>query len=163
ALAADVECWLADEPTTACPEPWTERTRRWARRHRTLMASLGVLLLTTTVALAVGVVIVSAQKAQGEQAQGETREALVRVTEEQTKTAAALEDVKAEQKKTAAALGRVTEEQTKTAAALEKSRVAEKLALDTVKSVVNDIDAQLRDKPALQGLRKKLLKTAETG
>ena len=36
-LADDVEHWLADEPVTAWPEPWTVRTRRWLGRHRTLV------------------------------------------------------------------------------------------------------------------------------
>ena len=41
-LARDVECWLADEPVGAYREPWLDRTGRWARRHRTLVTSLGV-------------------------------------------------------------------------------------------------------------------------
>jgi tetratricopeptide (TPR) repeat protein/serine/threonine protein kinase len=39
-LATDLEHWLADEPVTAYREPWTARTRRWVRRHRTLLGSL---------------------------------------------------------------------------------------------------------------------------
>jgi len=41
-LGRDVERWLADEPVAACREPWPARAGRWARRHRTLVASLGV-------------------------------------------------------------------------------------------------------------------------
>jgi tetratricopeptide (TPR) repeat protein len=155
-LAADVERWLADEPTTAWREPWTERARRWTRRHRTLMASVGVLLLTTTVSLAVGLGLVNAEKNRTKIAHEETNKALERVTIEEAKTKEAL--------------AKVTEEQSKTQAALEKSRAAEaiakeqtQLALDTVKSVVEDIHEQLKDKPALQELRKKLLNTAEKG
>jgi tetratricopeptide (TPR) repeat protein len=142
ALAADVERWLADEPTTAWREPWTERTRRWTRRHRTLVASLGVLLLTTTMALAVGLWLVNAEKNRTKLAEAETKKALAQVTEEQGKTQAALE---------------------KSQAAEANAKEQRQLALDTVKSVVTDIDAQLKNKPALQELRKKLLKTAENG
>ncbi len=39
ALAEDVERWLADEPVTAYPEPFARRARRWARRHRTALAT----------------------------------------------------------------------------------------------------------------------------
>jgi serine/threonine-protein kinase len=39
ALADDIERWLADEPVTARPEPWAEKARRWARKHRTLVTS----------------------------------------------------------------------------------------------------------------------------
>lgn len=46
-LARDVERWLADEPVTADREPWPERARRWARKHRTLVttgiAAIGLL------------------------------------------------------------------------------------------------------------------------
>jgi tetratricopeptide (TPR) repeat protein len=42
-LADDIEHWLADEPVAAYPEPWRKRAARWGRRHRTLVASAGVL------------------------------------------------------------------------------------------------------------------------
>ncbi len=41
-LAADVEAWLADEPVSVFPDPWHERLRRWAKRHRTLVFSSSV-------------------------------------------------------------------------------------------------------------------------
>ena len=40
ALARDVERWLADEPVTAYPEPWTRKTRRWAKKHRTAVTTV---------------------------------------------------------------------------------------------------------------------------
>lgn len=41
-LARDVEHFLADEPVSAYREPVAVRLGRWARRHRTLVTSLGV-------------------------------------------------------------------------------------------------------------------------
>jgi serine/threonine-protein kinase len=38
ALADDIDRWMADEPVTAWREPVVRRTRRWARRHRTVVA-----------------------------------------------------------------------------------------------------------------------------
>jgi eukaryotic-like serine/threonine-protein kinase len=38
-LAEDVTKWLADEPVTAWREPWLDRARRWAKRHRTAVAA----------------------------------------------------------------------------------------------------------------------------
>ncbi len=38
-LAADVEKWLADEPTTAYREPWRVRAWRWVKRHRTAVSA----------------------------------------------------------------------------------------------------------------------------
>jgi tetratricopeptide (TPR) repeat protein/tRNA A-37 threonylcarbamoyl transferase component Bud32 len=46
-LAADVEKWLADEPTAAYREPWRVQTWRWVKRHRTPVAA------TATAAVAV--------------------------------------------------------------------------------------------------------------
>jgi Flp pilus assembly protein TadD len=51
ALADDLEHWLADEPVSACREPLPARALRWARRHRTTVATAGAAIL---VALAVG-------------------------------------------------------------------------------------------------------------
>ena len=50
ALADDVERWLADEPVSADREPWTDRARRWLRRHRTfVVAATAAVLLTAAV------------------------------------------------------------------------------------------------------------------
>ncbi len=45
ALADDVERWMADEPVSAWREPFFVRARRWARRHRTAVASSAAALL----------------------------------------------------------------------------------------------------------------------
>ena len=39
-LAADVECWLAGEPVSACPEPLTARAHRWLSRHQGLVVAV---------------------------------------------------------------------------------------------------------------------------
>ena len=49
-LARDVERWLADEPVSACREPWLARTGRWVRRRKTLVASFGVAAVFLTAA-----------------------------------------------------------------------------------------------------------------
>jgi serine/threonine-protein kinase len=66
ALAEDVERWMADEPVSAYSEPWAVRLGRWARRHRPLVAGTAALLLTSTVALSVGIWRVSLEKAETE-------------------------------------------------------------------------------------------------
>jgi len=45
ALADDIEHWLADEPVSAWPEPWTVKTRRFFGRHRTLAATAAAVLV----------------------------------------------------------------------------------------------------------------------
>jgi tetratricopeptide (TPR) repeat protein/tRNA A-37 threonylcarbamoyl transferase component Bud32 len=59
-LAADMERWLADEPVSACREPWQVRARRWVGRHRTLVTTAAVALLVVTVSLTVATVLLQA-------------------------------------------------------------------------------------------------------
>jgi eukaryotic-like serine/threonine-protein kinase len=44
-LAEDVEHRLADEPISAYREPWSDRARRWSRRHRTFVSSAAAVLV----------------------------------------------------------------------------------------------------------------------
>jgi serine/threonine protein kinase len=54
-LAEDIERWLADEPVLAWQAPWSDRARRWARRHQVLVAgwaaAVGVALLALSLAV----------------------------------------------------------------------------------------------------------------
>jgi serine/threonine-protein kinase len=58
-LAADVEHWLADEPVSACREPWMARSRRWMRRHRTLVSTAVGALIIALLSTTVGLVLIS--------------------------------------------------------------------------------------------------------
>jgi WD40 repeat protein/tRNA A-37 threonylcarbamoyl transferase component Bud32 len=58
ALADEIEHWLADEPVSVYREPITVRLTRWGRRHRTLATSMGVLLITTVVGLAIAAMFI---------------------------------------------------------------------------------------------------------
>ena len=51
--------WLADEPVSARPDPAAVRVRRWARKHRTLVASAATMVLMALAASSVGLVTVS--------------------------------------------------------------------------------------------------------
>ena len=148
-LAAEVEHWLADEPVTAYREPLPARVRRWGRRHRGWVAAAAALALTATAALAVGLGLVNAEKNRTAEEERKTKAALVLVTEEQKKTQAAL---------------RAETTAKEQAQAAEKSAAEQRqLALKTVRGVVDDIHAELKDRPALKELRKKLLKKALDG
>jgi eukaryotic-like serine/threonine-protein kinase len=52
ALGEDVTRWLADEPVTAWREPTSARTLRWMRRHRALVISTAAVLVLGVVGLA---------------------------------------------------------------------------------------------------------------
>jgi serine/threonine protein kinase/tetratricopeptide (TPR) repeat protein len=56
-LAAEVEHWLADEPVTAWPEPWTSLARRWVKRHPSwVTGGVAAVLLAAVGLAAVGLV-----------------------------------------------------------------------------------------------------------
>jgi len=59
-LAAEVRRWLADEPVSALPEPWTRRAARWLRRHRTAATAGLAILLTLAVSLGVATALLAA-------------------------------------------------------------------------------------------------------
>jgi serine/threonine-protein kinase len=61
-LALDVKRWLADEPVSVYREPWTRCLSRWARRHRTAVASAAALLVTGFVALSVSSVLIRRER-----------------------------------------------------------------------------------------------------
>jgi serine/threonine protein kinase/tetratricopeptide (TPR) repeat protein len=55
-LAEDIQRWLADEAIQAYVEPWQDRTRRWSRRHRTLMTGLAAALMVALGGMSIGLV-----------------------------------------------------------------------------------------------------------
>ena len=75
-LAQEVERFLADEPVLACPEPWTQKAMRWARRHRTLVATAAGLLVTSTIALGIGTVLVTRERNEAEEQGQQARQAV---------------------------------------------------------------------------------------
>ncbi|MFO0845441.1 MAG: protein kinase [Gemmataceae bacterium] len=77
-LAQDVERFLADEPVTARREPKSERLRRFLKRHRTLALSLGILLLGSTLSLAIALARVSDANRAEREARAEAEESAAR-------------------------------------------------------------------------------------
>ncbi len=67
ALADDLERWLADEPVSALPEPWTARAGRWLRRHKALVTGAVVLLTAAVVALSASTVLIAEAQQRTEQ------------------------------------------------------------------------------------------------
>ncbi len=67
-LARDVQRFLADEPVSACPEPFSKRAGRFVRKHRTLVTSAAVLLVSAVIALAVGLELLAGKQKQVEAA-----------------------------------------------------------------------------------------------
>ncbi len=61
-LADDVDRWMADERVLAYREPVAARVLRWGRRHTTLVASIGGLLVASSLALAVGLTLINKER-----------------------------------------------------------------------------------------------------
>lgn len=53
-LRDDIQSWIADEPISCYGEPWWERCGRWVRGHRRLINTAALLMLLTTIGLAIG-------------------------------------------------------------------------------------------------------------
>ena len=88
ALADEIEHWLADEPVSVYREPITVRLTRWGRRHRTLATSLGVLLVTAVVGLAIATALIRGEQLRTEQQRRDRRSKGRRAEAERTTSAA---------------------------------------------------------------------------
>ncbi len=92
-LSEDVEKWLADEKVSAYREPWRERAERWARRHKTGVASAAAVLLTAAVTSTVGFGLVERQRRDAVEARKEAEgardraDASARVADDQARLA----------------------------------------------------------------------------
>ena len=109
-VAGDLERWLGDERVSAYREPVLARLGRWARRRKTLVATVVTLLFTATVALAIGTQLVAArdraelarQEEENEKLKaqaGEQDAKIAQQAEEQAKLKAQREEQMAETKK----------------------------------------------------------------
>ena len=63
-LAQEINCWLADEPVAAFPDPWSTRVRRWMRRHQTLVVGTAATVAATVIGLIAIVFVVTNANAQ---------------------------------------------------------------------------------------------------
>jgi serine/threonine-protein kinase len=52
-LADDVEHWLADEPVSAWPEPWTVKARRWISRNRLKVTAMASAVVVAAIGLGI--------------------------------------------------------------------------------------------------------------
>jgi serine/threonine protein kinase/tetratricopeptide (TPR) repeat protein len=95
-LARDLERYLADEPVDACPPSATYRLRKFARKHRRLLAASGAflsLLLLAVIGLVIGLVVLSREQqntrtalAAEAAAKAQTRDGLDALTDDVVQT-----------------------------------------------------------------------------
>jgi serine/threonine protein kinase len=142
-LAEDVRRWLLDESVSVYRNSLAVRLVRWGRRHRTLAASLAVLLVTAVAGLSAGLILIDRERAR---------------TEEQRKIASANYDRAEKQRQ-------IADEQRQIASAnaeqaLHNLRFAQNAA-DGLLSEVADVD--LAEIPQMEPVRVRLLEKAKGG
>ncbi len=71
-LARDIERYLNDEPVEARPPTLADRIGKWARRHRPVLWSAGVLLVLSTIGLSLSTLMIARQRAEAVRAYEET-------------------------------------------------------------------------------------------
>lgn len=148
-LADDIEHWLADEPVAALSETPVERAQRWMRRHRTLArAAAAALVVIAGVAwfayareavLRNDLQIALTQEEKAKQEAVDARQLAVKNA-----------DMAEQERRRAEAHAHRAEQQSS-------------LALATLKSVLFDIQAKLKNVPAAHAVRLSMLTTVIDG
>ena len=136
-LAEEVERWLADAPVTAWREPASVRLRRWARRHRPLVAAAAVLLVMATLTSVGAAVLLDAHRRRIEREQGRTEQARAEADANFGKAIGAVE----------AMLTRVFDER------LASVPQMEPLRRDLAREAATNYDAFLRQRPGDPSVR----------
>ena len=140
-LAEDVRRWIVDEPVSVYRDPFTVRSLRWVRRHRTLATSLASMVILTVIGLSVGVVLIGQAKAR--------TQAQKIIADEQRMIAEEQRTIADEQRKIADGnAGR----------AIHNLQLAQDAA-DGLLGEVGDVD--LADIPQMEPVRKRLLEKAQ--
>ncbi|MCE9606682.1 MAG: tetratricopeptide repeat protein [Planctomycetia bacterium] len=148
-LADDIEKWLADEPVSALPESRLQRWQRWTRRHKTWTRAAAVAIVA--VATVAGTAYVREAGLRSDLQTALADEELARNEAEKARRRA---DENADIAK---------QEQLRAMAHAERAEQQSRLALATLKSVLFDIQAKLKNVPAAQTVRQSMLNTVIDG
>jgi tetratricopeptide (TPR) repeat protein/tRNA A-37 threonylcarbamoyl transferase component Bud32 len=149
ALAAEIERWLADEPVAALPETRLDRAQRWMRRHKTWTQAGAVAIIA--IAAVAGTAYMREAGLRGDLQTAFAKEAEARRDADVARKAA--DDNAA----------RASREELRAVAHAERAEQQSRLALQTLKSVLFDIQAKLKNVPAAQSVRKNMLDTVVAG
>jgi len=159
AVADDLDHFLAGEPISARPVSRGERVWRWCQRNpRVAIPSLaaGLLALTLMIGGPLAAGLIFQQKQAIGQARDRAEENAKRAHQMQVKAEA--NAVTAREAEAEATAQKVLAEKNSDAA-----QTQQKLAVDTLKMLVFEVQRQLQDRPRLQDLRRQLLQTARDG
>jgi serine/threonine protein kinase len=191
ALAEDLEAWLADEPVSAFREPLLARSRRWMRRHPAVVSATTASVLLTVLGLGGFSSVLPGKNEQLAESNSQlsdslTREETARSLAEDNEHRALAGEALARTNEQRAIAGEELAKSNAVAAArnAEEARqqrdaatVAQQLAetnagtareqtqfaLNTLSTVIFDIQRGLKNVPGAGEVRKKLLSTALQG
>jgi serine/threonine protein kinase len=133
AVVQDITSWLAGEPVSAWPDPWHVRARRWSNRNKSWV------IATSSVIVAILTMAILWATEQDRQR--------LYIAQDQTRWA-----LKSEQRAKQAAQ--------KSARLVSEQR---DLALGTIRAVSDEIHSELKNRPAMEKPRQKLLEQALAG
>jgi serine/threonine protein kinase len=146
AFAEDLRRFLDNEPILARRPTLAQRARKWGQRHPAVVAAAVGLLLLVAVGSSVGAALVRVE-------QGRTKAEQLRAEAEEKRAKEAQERAEAEEKKAREAAGRER----------QRAEQAEKLlgiAREAVDELIQVSEAELVDRPGLEGVRNRLLQSA---
>ena len=139
ALADDVERFLADEPVTAIQEPAFSRIARWIRKHPTVTASTAAVVLAAVIGLSIFSSVISNKNQV---------------------LAALLDQLEDRNRELVAANERESQAKSIAEANEEDARQQSQLAMETLTSVVEDLQQGLAGVPGGGDVRRRLLETS---
>ena len=147
-LAADIERWLGDEPVRAFTYPLTASAARWVRKHQTLTTTAISAVVLCAVGLGITTTLISGKNSQLQQLVAELDDKNRELVASNERERAA---------KQMAELNRQTADEN-----AGEAREQSALALESLSSVITDIQEDLRFMPGASQLRRELLRNALT-
>lgn len=174
ALAEDVSRWMNDETVEAFPESMLSRSRRWIRTHPTLTATTAVAVQMAVVTLVIMIAVISGKNAQLGAANLELnqanssltnaidreRRATLKASDSASEAIRKRQEAIAAQQRAESSEEAAREAQQKAEANAAIGRQQTQLAVDTLRTVIFDIQRDLKHEPKHRQLRRKLLQTA---
>lgn len=142
-LAADIERWLADEPVSALSETAVERAQRWMRRHKTWTQAAAAAIVA--IAAVAGTAYMREARLRGDLQTALAQEEVARRDADAARERA---DDSAEFAK---------REQSRAEAHAELADQQSRLAMQTLRSVLFEIQVKLKNVPAAQTVRRTML------
>ncbi len=152
-LADDIERYLADEPVQAFPEPFSVRAKRWVRKHPTLTTTSAAVVLLSAVGLGTFSTILGAKNTELSGLNDQLGDRNTELADKNVELDQANQDL-------TAANAREHEARTLAETNEQSARQQSQLALQTLTSVIFDVQTSFENLPGGGEVRRRLLTTS---